>query len=233
MSRVEEKLTLDRIVFIGRTYEEYMHMFNLQLADLEGRRILDCPAGACSFTAIANRLGIQVTAADIAYTFNHEQLRQKGLQDIEHAMIKMMQVQHNYVWDMFTSIEALKSHRLQALSDSTTDRAAFPDRYVTATLPVLPFEDKQFDVTLSAHFLFTYADRLDFDFHMQVINELIRVTREEIRIFPLVDLAGNRYEQLNEIMLLLENQGCRIEEEIVPYEVQKGAKHMLKVHIPT
>lgn len=53
MRRVEKstKLELDRIVFIGRTFEEYLNMFSLSLDELRGKRILDCPAGACSFTA--------------------------------------------------------------------------------------------------------------------------------------------------------------------------------------
>ena len=54
MSGVEGKLELERIVFIGRTFEEYLQMFKLKEADLVGRRILDCPAGACSFTAISS-----------------------------------------------------------------------------------------------------------------------------------------------------------------------------------
>ncbi|AZV43014.1 SAM-dependent methyltransferase [Peribacillus asahii] len=39
-----------------------------------------------------------------------------------------------------------------------------------------------------------YADRLDYQFHIKMINELLRVTKEEIRIFPLIDLEGKRYE---------------------------------------
>lgn len=43
MSR-EGHLNLDRVIFIGRTYEEYMRMFDLRIEDLTGKRILDCPA---------------------------------------------------------------------------------------------------------------------------------------------------------------------------------------------
>lgn len=32
------KLEIDRIIFIGRTYEEYFSMFRLHLADLEGKK---------------------------------------------------------------------------------------------------------------------------------------------------------------------------------------------------
>lgn len=39
----EVKLDLSRIVFIGRTFEEYMSMFNLTQTELKGRSILIAP----------------------------------------------------------------------------------------------------------------------------------------------------------------------------------------------
>lgn len=38
------KLDLERIVFIGRTFEEYLDMFSLSEEELQGKKILDCPA---------------------------------------------------------------------------------------------------------------------------------------------------------------------------------------------
>jgi ubiquinone/menaquinone biosynthesis C-methylase UbiE len=58
----------------------------------------------------------------------------------------------------------------------------YPEKYVPATLPVLPFKDQQFDLVLSAHFLFTYSDRLSFEFHCKTIQEFMRVAAKEIRI---------------------------------------------------
>lgn len=61
------KLDLSRIVFIGRTYEEYISMFDLPIMQMAGKRNLVCAGGACSFTSHANRLGIQASACDLAY----------------------------------------------------------------------------------------------------------------------------------------------------------------------
>ncbi len=67
MSPVEKrKQELERIIFVGRTYEEYIQMFDLEQHELEGRRILDCPGGACSFTAVGNMQGLDITACDMA-----------------------------------------------------------------------------------------------------------------------------------------------------------------------
>ncbi|MEK4851511.1 SAM-dependent methyltransferase [Paenibacillus sp. FSL H7-0756] len=228
MSR-EVKLDLSRIVFIGRTFEEYMSMFNLTETELKGRSILDCPAGACSFTAHANKRGADVTATDIAYYHDYEDLHAKGLKDLEHAMTKMESAQTNYVWDYFKSVEELKQHRYRALTDCAEDMRNHPGRYIVSALPSLPFKDKQFDMTLSAHFLFMYSDRLDFDFHLKAIQELLRVTKQEIRIFPLVSLSGERYRHLDVLLTFLHQQGCSTEERIVGYEFQKGANSMLKI----
>jgi hypothetical protein len=231
LSRVEHstKLDLERIVFIGRTFEEYLDMFSLSKEELEGRKILDCPAGACSFTAVGNKLGLDVTACDIAYYHSGEDLKNKGLQDIEHAMERVQRAQDNFKWDYFKDIEGLRSQRLRALKDTSNDMKESSERYFPVTLPFLPFKNEEFDILLSAHFLFMYADRLDYEFHIETINELLRVTKEEVRIFPLVDLEGNRYKHLDKFISYLTDKGCTVEEIIVPYEFQTNANSMLKI----
>ncbi|MFD1888235.1 SAM-dependent methyltransferase [Paenibacillus wenxiniae] len=229
MSREEMSLDLSRIVFIGRTFQEYLSMFNLTEQELIGRRILDCPAGACSFTAVASTLGADVTATDIAYYYPFDQLAEKGLADIEHTMLHMEKVQSNYVWDYFQSVAGLKQHRSQALADWAEHMRQCPERYIPATLPQLPFQADAFDLTLSAHFLFMYGDRLDIDFHLRTIQELLRVTKQEIRIFPLVDLSCRRYQHLDQLIEWIESVGYQTEEVTVPYEFQKGANRMLRI----
>lgn len=231
MSKVDHgtKLDLERIVFIGRTFEEYLDMFSLSVAELQGKKILDCPAGACSFTAVGNRSGLDVTACDIAYYHSGEDLKNKGLQDIEHAMEHMKKAKINYRWDYFDDIEDLREHRLRALQDCTEDMRRSTERYVPVTLPSLPFKNAEFDILLSAHFLFMYADRLDYEFHIETLNELLRVTKEEVRIFPLVDLEGKRYEHLDKVISYLADNGCVVEEVNVPYEFQINANSMLKI----
>ena len=231
MSRVEQRprLDLERIVFIGRTFKEYLDMFSLSTNELKGKKILDCPAGACSFTAVGNQSGLDVTACDIAYDHSIEDLKNKGLQDIQHTMEHMEKAKSNFIWDYFRDVEGLRKHRLSALKDCTDDFVQSIDRYVPVTLPTLPFEDAEFDILLSAHFLFMYADRLDYSFHIKTIMEFLRVTKEEIRIFPLVDLEGKRYKHLDQIICYLVDQGCKVEEVKVQYEFQKYANSMLKI----
>lgn len=222
---------LDRIVFIGRVWDEYMQMFHLVEADLAGRRILDCPAGACSFTAGCNERGFDVTACDIAYYHPVTILEQKGLQDLETTISNMekAEVQKNFRWDSFKSVDDLKQARRAALRDCTADMRRNPNRYIPAVLPILPFRDEAFDLTLSAHFLFLYEDQLDYAFHVQALKELIRVTKEEIRIFPTTNFACERYGYLDQLIEEIRRLGWTAQEVRVPYEFQKNTNQMLVI----
>lgn len=231
MSKVEQskKLDLERIIFIGRTFEEYVDMFLLSEDELQGKKILDCPAGACSFTAVGSELGLDITACDIAYYHSGEDLKNKGLQDLEHAMASMAKAKNNYKWDYFGDIDGLRNHRLSALQNCAKDMQESNEKYIAVTLPSLPFKNEEFDILLSAHFLFMYADRLDYQFHIETIDELLRVTKEEVRIFPLVDLEGKRYEFLDNVVDYLAEKGYVVEEIKGRYEFQKNANSMLKI----
>ncbi|WP_323703493.1 hypothetical protein [Mammaliicoccus sp. Dog046] len=117
----DTKLSIDRIIFIGRTYEEYLSMFNLRVEELKNKKILDCPAGACSFAATAKQKGIEVEACDIAYYFEQEALYEKGKDDVTHMVEKMKNAASNYQWNYFKDIENLKQYRLEALNTCVAD----------------------------------------------------------------------------------------------------------------
>lgn len=89
MNKQSTKLDIDRIIFIGRTFDEYVDMFNLQIENLKSKKILDCPAGACSFAVLGRNNAFEVQACDIAYNFETKDLYNKGKQDVEHAIEKM------------------------------------------------------------------------------------------------------------------------------------------------
>ncbi len=226
---MSKDVELDRIIFIGRNFDEYLHMFGLSPKELQGLRILDCPAGACSFTAHANQQGIDVTACDIAYAHDVDNLRKKGINDIVYSASVLEKTKEKYVWDYFKSVKELSHVRRVALEDCTSDMLRRPERYHFVTLPTLPYKDNEFDLILSAHFLFMYADRLSYEEHVQTVNELIRVAKKEVRIFPLVDLHGQRYLHLDELIDELKQKNLKVREEKVNYEFQKNANSMLVI----
>jgi hypothetical protein len=197
-----KRLDIDRAVFIGRTYAEYIRMFGLDEGYLREGPVLDCPAGPSSFTAEAGERGLQVTACDIVYGAPAGNLADKGREDIEHTFQKVDEVPHLYVWKYYRDRDEIISLRHRALERFTEDYAsgAGEGRYVQAELPRLPFPDRAFNVVLSSHFLFLYGDRLSADFHVSSLREMVRVSSGEVRVYPLQGLDARPYRQMREVL---------------------------------
>jgi hypothetical protein len=62
--KTKRGLQLDRVVLLGRTFEEYRRYFLLDPDRLIGKRVLDVAGGVSSFCAEGSKLGIKVTAFD-------------------------------------------------------------------------------------------------------------------------------------------------------------------------
>ncbi len=232
MNKKGDSLDIDRIAFFGRTYAEYMDMFGLNEQLLRQGAILDCPAGASSFAAEAHQLGLDVTACDVMYNHNADELIEKYKKDIQHVFEKFDEASHLYVWKYYKNKDEVITLRNKALKLFAEDfSAGFSDkRYIPAELPHLPFSNKNFSLVLSGNFLFLYGDRLDLDFHKACIKELIRVCSGEVRIFPLVGLDAKPYSYLKEILSFLDYSDIKAEMVKVPFEFQKGADQMLKLY---
>ncbi|MDQ6669028.1 MAG: class I SAM-dependent methyltransferase [Thermoproteota archaeon] len=116
-----------------------------------------------------------------------KRLVKRGQEDIDHVVEKVKFAPHLYNWNFYKSIGALKEYRTLALRRFTSEycKGILEKRYVKAALSRLPFDDKSFVLVLSGHFLFTFADKFDFDFHLSSIVELFRVSSKEVRLYPL------------------------------------------------
>ncbi len=224
-------LQLDRIVFIGRTYSEYLRMFDLDESMLRSGRVLDCAAGPSSFTAEAHNKGLDVTACDCLYTVPIEELVQKGKDDIAHTFQKVDDVPHLYVWKHYKDRQEIIVLRHKALGLFAQDYSdGFRQgRYIRAELPRLPFLDKAFSLVLSSHFLFLYGDRLNIDFHVASLKEMARVCSGEVRAYPLQGLDAKPYPHLNEVLARLRSEGIQAEIVPTPFEFQRGANRMLRL----
>ncbi len=223
------KVNIDRIAFIGRTYAEYMRLFDLDETTLRQGSILDCPAGAASFTAEASKSGIDATACDILYGSELENLIEKGRKDIEHIYDKVKEVPRMFTWNYYKDIDNLISQREKALEIFATDfkRGSDEGRYKYGKLPELPYPDKHFSLVLSSHFLFLYGDWLDLGFHIECLKELARVCCGEFRIYPLTGLDAKPYPYLDEVLSILNENGMKVEIVQIPFEFQKGSNRMM------
>jgi hypothetical protein len=107
-------LNLDRVVFIGRTFSEYMWMFNLDPSHLKSLKILDCPSGASSFVAEAtNDYNIDtVVGCDLLYgDDNIDDLERKGKRDLQYMVDRLSEVPQFYNWNIYTNYQDLYDAR--------------------------------------------------------------------------------------------------------------------------
>jgi SAM-dependent methyltransferase len=190
MSREKPKgkrgLQLDKVVLLGRTLEEYKLCFNLDVEALHGKSVLDVASGVSSFTAEANARGLNVTATDPIYSMSPEKIAVRCQPDLEAVTAAIGKVR-TYRWGFYKNPQEMHLYREKAWRRFITDYATAPKgRYVAATLPSLPFPAKSFDLVLVSYFLFVYQDQFNYDFHRDALKELVRLTRGEIRIYPLV-----------------------------------------------
>lgn len=192
---------VDDVILIGRVFDEYARMFRLDDATLRGARILDAASGVSSFCAEANAQGYQVTASDRIYHFSADEIEQKCRRDLDSMLVQLSGVTHNYIWDYFSTLDALRMKREEAYRAFVADfRQHGNARYVPTTYPVTQFADGAFDLTLVSHFLFLYDEQLDYDFHRRTLLELLRVTAGEVRLFPLVNLRTERASSVTQLL---------------------------------
>jgi hypothetical protein len=199
---------------------------------LQGLRCWIVPGGACSFTAKANNKGANAHAADILYRESLDTLKELGEQGIDKIYANTAWMKdHNFAF--YGDLEGHKRHRKSALSDFVADYDK--KRYTYAKFPHLRFAANSFDLCLSGHFLFTYDDRFDYDFHLASIMSMIEIA-SEVRIFPLVDMNNSKQGKERNFSpfvyrLLDELPSFELKAQIVPvdFEFQRGAGFMMRI----
>jgi SAM-dependent methyltransferase len=188
--------------------------------------ILDCCAGGSSFTAEAAARGVDAVAVDQAYELATPDLVDTVRRSLPAGAQIVDQHAASFVWHWYGDPGRKDDLRIEAADRFLQDVMMAPERYVAGNLPELPFEDGRFDLVLCSHLLFTWADIYDRDWHLAALKELVRVSRSEVRIFPLVQQgAGEEVPYLAE--LLEDLRPVRSEIRKVPYEFQVGADQML------
>lgn len=195
---MKQGLVLDKVVLLGRTLDEYRRYFALDLETLKGKAILDVASGVSSFCAEANQLGLKVTAFDAIYDLSPEEIRPRCETDLDHVLNAVRDLK-TYRWDFYKSPENLRTFRERAYRTFLADYDAHRERYVPGLLPAVPFGGAQFDLTLVSYLLFAYEDHLDYEFHKQSLLEIMRVTRGEARVYPIVTFEAVRSSHLDRL----------------------------------
>jgi len=236
-----QSFLLDGVAFYGRTLSEYMEMFDFQPEDWHGKRILDCNSGPSSFSAESNRIGINTVACDPLYEHTLQTLIPRAESDLERCLHKPESQRHLFEAAASDSQSFYGTEKQRAIFNFSRDysQGKAEGRYIAAALPELPFASNSFDLVLSAHFLFVYAtkdngglldvDHFPLEFHIAAIKELLRVSRNELRIYPLKGPNRSDNPLLQEVLQWLKEEPVDIEFRSVSYKDIVGANTMLKI----
>lgn len=218
---------------MGRSYHEYLSMFRLNPRWLKRQRVLDCAAGASSFTPVMGNQGYDITALDPLYGMDHDEVKEKTIDDFNTLIKAHAGMDDKVDWGFFHDSKNMIEERMKAHRKFVDDYNDFKGlRYIEGKLPELPFNNNQFSLTLCSHLLFLYDDRLDYQFHRDSVGEMLRVTSGEVRIYPLVNLQGNGKKShfVSRIMDDLEGK-ADVEIVEVNYRFRKGGNEMMKIKI--
>ncbi|GJL78501.1 MAG: SAM-dependent methyltransferase [Nitrospinaceae bacterium] len=220
---------LNEVVPWGRSFAEYVKMFDLEGEDFKSR-ILSCGDGPASFNCEMNQLGHTVTSIDPIYQFSGEQIEQQINKTFDDVIEQVSRNKEDFVWETVRSMDELGRVRLAAMREFLADfeKGKKEKRYFAESLPSLSFEDGRFDLALCSHFLFLYSKQLSLEFHHRAIAEMLRVAGE-VRVFPLLELAGQPSPYLNEIIERFKSAGFKVEVKKVPYEFQRGGNKMMRI----
>jgi hypothetical protein len=229
-----------QVVFFGRSVDEYVAMFNLDLEAMIGKNILDCPAGPAAFAKQGAERAITVVACDPMYEQSDVNVL-RGIVDNDSQNVARKQVLNRALFHPELPSTSIRREAMEVfLQDYNVGRVS--GRYVPARLPELPFADQSFDMVLSANFLFIYSDTdsggmlqnspFDFAFHKEAIAELIRVCRKDVRIYPLRGPGEGVHDYLRPIMKELEDLSLNVTLQDVPQRDIIGAEQMMIISRP-
>ena len=223
-------MKLENVVPWGRNLEEYEKMFQLSKEDLQ-LKILGCGDGPSSFNFEVTKLGSNITSIDPIYQFSKDEIQQRIDETSFVVSEQLKQNQNDFVWKNIKSVDELIEIRITAMSDFIKDykNGKKEKRYIHQELPKLSFKNNSFDLVLSSHFLFLYSEHFDLQFHIDSILEMCRVSKNEVKIFPLLDLKNQKSEYLEPILEELKRKGFEAKIIKTDYEFQKGANELLHI----
>lgn len=222
--------TLKEVVPWGRSFAEYGRMFDLQQVD-RARKVLGCGDGPASFNAEGTAEGWRIVSIDPLYAWTVDEIANQINATFDTVIEQTTHNQSEFNWGpLIPDVAALGAMRRSAMDRFLADYSAGhrSGRYVTGSLPTLPFDDQAFELAVCSHLLFLYSGQFDLPFHLASLRELCRVA-EEVRVFPLVELGGRPSRHLPMVERTLCAEGYQVEIVPVEYEFQRGANQMLRV----
>ncbi|WP_026292605.1 hypothetical protein [Rubritalea marina] len=220
---------LEQVVPLGHSLGQYQRMFKLTEDDLN-KKLLGVADGPSSFNAELTAAGGQVTSIDPIYAYTGEEIESQFQSSFDPVRQRLTPNPQDWDWS-FQPAPGLMQTRRTCATRSFVDDFKLPsstDRYKVGELPQLPVNTAQFDIAVCSHFLFFYSDQLSFQFHIDAINEMLRVARE-VRIFPLTTLMLNVSPYIEGVLLNFITEGYEVLIEESDYTLVDGYNRVMTI----
>ncbi|MEJ9371850.1 hypothetical protein, partial [Schinkia azotoformans] len=167
------------------------------------------------------------------YTLTSEEVYDLGKKEIKIASQKLSQNENLFIWDNYKSLkhhDEIRERSLNQFIESYREDNN-KEKYISATLPFLPFDNDTFSLVFCNHFLFLYREQFDYKFHLDAINEMIRITQKggSILIYPLVDFKDGIYLHLNKLIDDISEIGINIKINKTEFRFLPSATNFLTI----
>lgn len=210
------------------SYSDYRQMFDLSDRDLS-KKILDFPGGIASFNAECYQSGINITSGDECYSLNTDEMKsyaKKRFDFCEKHLREHLENLRSQNEDFINKILVSWTKSLDTFLEDYP-KGITQKRYLSMSLPKLPYDDHAFHLILCKDLLF-HSNASSNIKREEIISELCRVG-EEVRVFPLLNEKGVMTEELGPILMILQQNNFGVEVREVPYQIRKGENAMLRI----
>ena len=217
-----------KLVLWGHHWDEYREMFDLSGSSLEGS-FLEYGCGPSAVNAELHDK-TKIISCDPLFVLDKGTLSTKVSLIFEDMLAHVYHDKDKFDFSHDGSFDALIASRRKGMFEffEDYDIGKIEKRYVPVTDYTLPFDNFEFDMALSSHYLFADLEDQDVAFHVKVIKELARVAKE-VRIFPLIDRHGQPSPFLGPVLLDLQHANFGVEVREVSYHLQPRGNAMLRV----
>lgn len=214
----------------GRTLAEYEQMFNLYNMPVSWR-VLSVADGPSTLNNELRERGITIISVDPIYAEDVDTLKALFAESYTFNKRLFYDNPTRFNYQSNDDIEALLAKRQRTFELFLTNFQQNRSHYVVGELPELPLASASYDLCLCANLLFMFDHVLDFSFHRQAIDEMVRVSRE-VRIFPLYGLDGQESRWLNGVISHLDERPLVWSIEPNTYGVWKNGNRYLRITHP-
>ncbi len=217
-------------VLWGHQFAEYQDMFDLPQQPNE-KKILELACGPTLVNHELTQKNYHVVSCDPWFDADKAKMQERFSENFDAQVQNIHHHPERFDLKKYGGVEHLITHRHHNMDIFFDD---FQEGYQEKryqklnSLEHLNFDNSSFDLVLCANYLFTDLYEQDVDFHVNFIQEMVRVAHD-VRIYPLTNYKAKPSQILGPVLLALQQQGFQVIIQEVPFRFVPESKAMLRI----